>query len=205
MFRFAVVVLGGTLAFAGVAMISKWLVRVGPSWLWAGATAFMLPWLVLLTLAALWWPEARLRWRPVPRRPCAALFAAFVAIAGVTWLYFDSLKAIISLGPSVPSVAMAVASGVVFGPIVEEWIFRDILWRQLVPTEFARPRGVLVAVVATSTLFAVWHLPYNPAAPLFAHGVFGALMAAVRWQAGGVLPCVVLHGAANFLYFIQPS
>lgn len=196
----------GVLAFAGIALIGRWSVRVGPSWLRAGGTSFVLPWLALLALAALWWPDARVRWRPKPGawRSWAALLAVLLAVVGVGWLYAGMLARIVSLGMSVPSVTMAVISGVVLGPIVEEWIFRGILWRQLVPDESVKPPMVLLAVAATSALFAVWHLPFNANAPLLAHGIFGALMATMRWQTGGLLPCAVLHGAANLLYFLQP-
>jgi membrane protease YdiL (CAAX protease family) len=204
--RFVVVVLAGAIAFAGVMLITRWSMQVGPSWLRAGATSFVLPWLALLALAALWWPDARVRWRPRSRawRSWAALAAVLIAVVGVSWLYAGMLARIFSHGATAPNVTMAVVSGVVLGPIAEEWIFRGILWRQLVPGESAPPLVVLLAVVATSALFAVWHLPFNPDAPLLAHGIFGALMATMRWQTGGLLPCVVLHGAANLLYFLQP-
>jgi membrane protease YdiL (CAAX protease family) len=204
--RFALVVLAGVAAFVVVAWVSRWTWRAGPDWLRSGGTTFVVPWLIVLGVAAMVWPEARVPWRPAAGawRSPRTLLVVLGALGGVAWLYAGMLAQIAERGCVPPPMTMGVLSGIVLGPVVEEWIFRGILWQELVPAGPPPPRSVVLAAVVTSALFAIWHLPFNPAAPLLAHGLFGAIMAVVRWQLGGLLPCVALHGAANTIYFLVP-
>jgi membrane protease YdiL (CAAX protease family) len=86
--------------------------------------------------------------------------------------------------------------------VVEEWLFRGLLWRELCPDdESDRWVSVSVAVVVTSVAFGLWHLPRSPAS-VWGAALFGALVALLRWRTGGILAGVVVHGVGNALGYV---
>ena len=164
-----------------------------------------LPWTVAIVLAAIRLPSWRPPLRSPPRtwRASVNLAALALAIAGVAWLYRDQLERAVTHGVHWPPLTLGMVNAILIGPVVEEWIFRGVLWRALVPEALADPGVAVTAGIATSIAFAFWHLPFNPDAPLVLHAIFGAAMATVRWRSGSVVPGVVLHAAANALnYFV---
>jgi membrane protease YdiL (CAAX protease family) len=84
---------------------------------------------------------------------------------------------------------------VVVAPVVEEGIFRGLLYPAV-----RRMAGRFVAVVATSALFGIAHLPPAVWAPLAVLGVFLAWLVETT---GSLLPCVVAHAAFNGLTVVQ--
>jgi len=170
-----------------------------------GGASFYVPWGIAIGIARWRAPRWRPPWRSPPGtwRAASSYVALAVALGGIGWLYRGFLAQAMADGLAWPPMTLGMVSGVVLGPFVEEWVFRGLLWRALVPEDPATPATALVAIFATAVVFACWHLPFSPDAPLLAHGIFGALMALVRWRTGSLLAGFVLHGAANALYFVM--
>ena len=75
------------------------------------------------------------------------------------------------------------------GPLIEECLFRGILW-----WGFEANYGPRKALILTTVLFALCHL--NPIQ--FIPGIFvGLLLAWLRWHTGSLYPCVVVHVIYN--------
>ena len=173
---------------------------------WSGEVAnaaFWLPWVI--AIAVVTWGAPR--WRPPWRSAVGAwrsptnLAALGVALIGVAWLYWAQLERAMAYGVHAPPMTLDVLRGVIIGPFIEEWLFRGVLWRALVPEYPARIPIALVATTATAIAFAFWHLPFNPDAPLVGHAIVGALLALVRWRFDNLAPGFTLHVAINALYF----
>jgi membrane protease YdiL (CAAX protease family) len=191
--------------FAATALISMVAWRY-----WSAALAgtsglsFFVPWAVAIAIAYRALPS----WRPPWRGPAMAWRSAMnlavlvVAIGAIAWLYRFQLERAVTNGLLVLPLTLAVVSSVLLGPAIEEWVFRGVLWRALAPTDPATPLEAAIAVIATSVAFALWHLPFNPQAPIVDHAIFGASIACVRWRFQSLAPGLVLHAATNSLYFV---
>ena len=169
----------------------------------AGGAAFYLPGLVLLAGGMILLPAQASPDFTAPRLGDArgsALTAA--ACAAVAWLYQGTIAVVVQGGTSLPSLTPLLVSGVVFAPVVEEWIFRGLLWRSIAPAGASRGWSV-AALVITSVAFGFWHLPFASHAPIAIHASFGLVMGLLRWRGGSVLAPMALHGVANFLSFVR--
>ncbi len=138
-------------------------------------------------------PEFRGRW---------AWLAGLLALAAVLWLYRGAIVQAAAPAAIFPPLTPAVISGALFAPLVEEWIFRGVLWRQLAPAG-APPRAAATALLATSIAFGLWHLPFADHAPIHVHALFGAAMGLLRWRTGSIVPGIALHGLGNLLSFVR--
>jgi membrane protease YdiL (CAAX protease family) len=202
-FVLAVVVV--TVVFAAAALISMVAWRY-----WSAALAdtsglsFFAPWAVAIAIAHRSLPSWRPRWLgpALAWRSVANLAVLVVAIGAIAWLYRSQLERAVMNGLLVPPLTLAVVSSVLLGPFIEEWVFRGVLWSALAPTEPATPLEAGIAVIATAVAFALWHLPFNPQAPIVDHAIFGALIACVRWRFQSLAPGLVMHAATNSLYFV---
>lgn len=98
-----------------------------------------------------------------------------------------------------PASAYALAVfGILVAPLVEEIFFRGFLYPAL-----ARPTGAGLAVVITSSLFALVHasqLGYAWA-PLLVLFVVGSALTMVRAISKSVALCVIIHMTYNFTLF----
>jgi membrane protease YdiL (CAAX protease family) len=205
LFRFTALLLAAA-AFEWLALsFSNWTWQVANETLQAvrpGGALFYAPWLVLLLGAMASSPAhgAADFGRPAVRGAVdvALGIASLFLVAG---LYPLVVQSIVQGSASLPSLTPALVSGVVFAPVVEEWLFRGVLWRQLAPAG-ASFAASAVALAATSIAFAYWHLPFNEHAPIALHAAFGATMGLVRWRTGSALPCILFHGLANLLSFV---
>ena len=91
---------------------------------------------------------------------------------------------------------VAVTAGtVIFGPIVEEAIFRGALFRPL--RQKHRPATV---IAVTALCFAVVHLDPHHLIPL---ALVGAALGYVRWASGSTVPPLLLHLAFNAVPFVS--
>jgi len=95
-------------------------------------------------------------------------------------------------------------SGAVVVVIVEEFIFRGALWSVFEQTGFQR-YNVVFNILFTSTLFALWHLPFPQHSSIVAHGIFGAGMGVVRWRFNSLMFPAILHGLHNGAFLLCSS
>jgi uncharacterized protein len=85
-------------------------------------------------------------------------------------------------------------AGVILGPPLEEFLFRGVLFSGL-----ARSWGRMAAVLGTTVIFALLHLPevgvYWPAAVSVT--LLGLATALIRARTGRIVPCIATHCAYN--------
>ena len=135
-------------------------------------------------------------------RPLVAAAAAGLAIGGPTsmfaeqldglsWLSNDSLQGVgqaLTQGDLLPRL-MLMAAVTILAPIVEELMFRGLLWDAL--SDHLPPAGVFAL---TSVAFAAYHFD-----PLHSLAVFpvGLLLGWLRWRTGGIVAPMLAHFANN--------
>ncbi len=97
-------------------------------------------------------------------------------------------------GSSYLSLFLAVIFVAILAPIGEEVFFRGFVY-----TAFRRQWGVAVAVVASSGLFAVFHIVPLLYVPMF---IIGVILAMLFEHRGSLVPNILLHGLNNFLALV---
>ena len=158
---------------------------------------------------------SRVPWWPIgPRRQLDWwVLAGAVAVSGV--LHLPKIWLVLAGDLQLPRHGLELVAGAILAPVAEEWLFRGIMWRQLAgeaSRDVPVPR-LLVAVVVTSVIFSLSHLPRMfptelpdvQAVPLVPHAIYGAAMAAVRWRFGSIAPCIAIHAVWNGLYFFTTA
>lgn len=73
--------------------------------------------------------------------------------------------------------------------LVEELIFRGLLYRAL--DEWG---GARAAIWGSALAFGVYHVGWQGPPGLLAGLIIGAIFAAIRWRAGGIVGLIVVHG-----------
>lgn len=120
-------------------------------------------------------------------------FVAQLILEHVPWLSFGNLTAIQQLmvdGSLVARLPLLIAVCLI-APVVEELVFRGFLYDAI-----GRSAPPWVAWVATSALFAVYHLDPVHVIAVFFTGLF---LGWLRWQSGSVVPSILAHTANNTL------
>ena len=156
-----------------------------------------------------WWTgewvdwRAGLAWRPsTPLTWVAAIaggftvgwFPGFVAELVRAWAPALDLGAVDVVGDVLADANMVqtVGMGLLIAgvaPVVEELVFRGVLWSAL-----ERWLPVPAVIVTTSVLFAAFHLDPAQAIPLLFTGAF---LGWVRWTTGSVGPAIAVHVVNN--------
>jgi ABC-2 type transport system permease protein len=139
--------------------------------------------------------------RASARRPFAATLAGAAIGAGLAWLALQWLEVLRSQGWFADTLTLRVAAderwallalGAIAAPIVEEVLFRGILFQALRRSVPAR-----AAMVWSAALFAVVH-PVPGWLPVF---VLGLLAAALLARSGWLPACMVMHAVYNGIVF----
>ncbi|HEY5923641.1 MAG TPA: CPBP family intramembrane glutamic endopeptidase [Kofleriaceae bacterium] len=130
---------------------------------------------------------------------------ALVVVASVL-MYLPPIVRAIDGQAHVPDPPLYIAAGGIVGPIVEEWLFRGIVWNVLRRAAPGRA-GLVTAIVGGALLFGFWHLPFDGVTWFgvqlaFMHAGFGLLMGIARWRLDSVLPGTILHVLGNCLFVI---
>lgn len=96
------------------------------------------------------------------------------------------------------SLVLAGACFSVVNAILEELVFRGVLWEAV-----AREWNAAVALGATAVLFGLGHWQGYPSGPLGATmaGVYGVALGLLRWWAGGLGLAVACHVCADATIF----
>jgi membrane protease YdiL (CAAX protease family) len=191
----------GALLVFPIGWLSDWLWRTIKPSINVGALFFYGPWLIIVAVVTAVWRK-HLWVRPGSSIGGRAwdLATVLIVVGATLWLYQGMLARLLAGEGHVPALSLALLSGVFVGPLAEEWIFRGVLWRLAAPRR-DHPSEVAVTVVATSVLFAIWHLPFSDHSPLVAHFLYGMTMGLLRWRFDRLWPCVLAHGCANSLFF----
>jgi uncharacterized protein len=94
---------------------------------------------------------------------------------------------------SSPKRALIALVVILFGPMLEEVLFRGALFRPMLK---AHP-GPMVIVV-TATLFAIAHPSFQMYLPI---ALVGLVLGLVRWTSGSLVPSMLLHATFNAIPF----
>lgn len=154
---------------------------------------------VALTLVALWAPAAwrgtdrPLRWWPALLTPAVAHLTHRLA----PWLQLGtaSVDELAALAASPGLVGGVVAIGaIVTAPLGEELLFRGVVYGRLVIAH-----GTLLAVLASSAAFGLFHM--DPAHGLMA-ALVGLWLGLVRASGASVWPAVAGHALNNAVWWV---
>jgi len=162
-----------------------------------GSVTYYATWLAAGGIYALGWPElGATPWRFATMSRLDIAIAAVAAFVGLV-MYTPHVITIVTLGYT--PFRLDFLGGGVAGPIVEEWLFRGLLWNQL-----DRIGGPAANLLAGSLIFGAFHLSfegYTTTALLnvFGHAAFGFAMGALRWRTGSLLPGTLVHLAGNLM------
>ncbi|WP_201535780.1 CPBP family intramembrane glutamic endopeptidase [Psychrobacter ciconiae] len=108
---------------------------------------------------------------------------------------------------SVNSVWLLVFVMVVVAPIYEELVFRGLLW-SAIAEQFEAPRGLIIASLVTSIIFALIHLQYG-IYEMSTIVILALIFCWARIKSGSLLLPMLLHiinnGAAMLQYLQQAS
>jgi membrane protease YdiL (CAAX protease family) len=98
---------------------------------------------------------------------------------------------------NVPAGAILIFSVCVSSPLVEEFVFRGVLFRQL-----AARFGIPASILITSSLFGLVHGldPFE----FIRTFVISAVLCVLYARSGSVFAAAILHGAVNLMSFITP-
>jgi membrane protease YdiL (CAAX protease family) len=125
------------------------------------------------------------------------LVVLLLAAPAVASLYSGRVAALARGSVHLPASWIALLAGGILGPLVEEWVFRDLLWSRL-----EHAAGVAVAILYGAAVFAIWHVPFEARPEPIPHFVFGVVMGVVRWRSEGIALPFVLHAAGNSLWHV---
>ena len=165
-----------------------------------GSLPFYVLWIVVGVVAQALVPTARrVPWRS-QRRDSTALI---VVIVGSVLTYLPALVRFAGGRAHAPESVFALLGGGLVGPIVEEWLFRGVLWNVLRPVVEGR-RGAWLTVALTSVVFGLFHLSFeghsvHALGQVVVHAAFGALMGFGRWRLEGIAVGCATHALGNSL------
>ncbi|WP_169392874.1 MULTISPECIES: CPBP family intramembrane glutamic endopeptidase [Psychrobacter] len=173
-----------------------------------------------LILTLLIWLILRLKKRSMLDYLAIKSFSAKVAIAmiGILLIFMIGSQALTyvldkvplefvdPLFESVSSVWLLVAVMVVVAPIYEELVFRGLLW-SAIAEQFEPPRGVVIASLITSIIFALIHLQYG-IYEMTTIVILALIFCLARIKSGSLLLPMLLHiinNGAAMLQYLQQS
>jgi uncharacterized protein len=172
----------------------------------------------LATLAFCWFVVTRkgkyslnktlgLRWGGFHIGYCLLTVIAFYIIFGTLISYFGPMDTDLDrmLRSSRAATLVTAALAVFTAPIVEELVFRGVLYSAL-----QRSVGVPFAISITTLLFAGIHFPQYNESPvaLIVICILSLGLTLIRWKSGNLLPCIVTHlifnGVQSVLLVAEP-
>ncbi len=187
-----------------VALINRELWPYFPPWVeQLNALPFYTLWaIVALSYRAGWPAHATCEWR-VRVSELARRDRLLIVVAGVLalWMYKDALATVLTTGPR-RAIGLDLISAAVLGPVMEEWVFRGLVWNQFVTAMDGRRGSELVALLASSIVFGLFHTSFEghtwqAVQQAVGHAEFGVLVGVVRWRSRSVGPGAIVHGVGN--------
>jgi membrane protease YdiL (CAAX protease family) len=189
-----------TLALGYVVMAMQvqlwtWFTPAFDAWR-VGSMPFYLLWLGVGLVASAALRIGRVPWRSRHRAPIA--LAIVVGLSAL--MYLSAFVRLAGGEGHWPNGVFHLLAGGIVGPIVEEWLFRGLLWSRL---ERATHR-VWITIAVSSLVFGFFHMSFEGHTWLafgnaFVHAGFGALMGVLRWRLGGIAVGCAIHAGGNCL------
>ncbi|GAT32865.1 membrane protease YdiL, CAAX protease family [Terrimicrobium sacchariphilum] len=136
--------------------------------------------------------KASLLWTPVFLIVIAAMGYAVDRVLDARSM--EALK-LMQMGRHSP--ATFILSLCLFAPLAEELIFRGYAY-----SGWIRSMGWWLTALVSSLIFALLHIQYGWVGLVYVF-VLGMLLALLRRLSGSVIPCIVLHSAANAVFVIS--
>ncbi len=179
-----------------------WLAHV-IDWHWIGI-AFYALWIPPCAIASVAWGMPR--WLPEgsvwTRRNVLVLAGVWLAAEAMYGFKLCNL-ALGNVPLHAPAFWQLEVNAAIAAPVIEELIFRGLLWRAVEIRSSTR-----VAFVLTTLLFGIWHWASmlhpswvgSSGTPIYVHAMFGAVMAAARWRFRAIGPGIAIHGLYNGLW-----
>jgi membrane protease YdiL (CAAX protease family) len=206
---------GLLIAWAGALATGEWLALRASAGLWSiqavrdshpGGLPFYGSLVVELAILSRLFPrQTRTPWLPV----CWSSLGLVGLVGALTCNALGLASLRILRGGSFPAWHapgswLMFLSGGILCPVVEEWIFRGVLWRLASDAvgQFHATVRVLVAIGFTALLFGAWHLPFAGQAFLGYNLAFAAFLGLARWRFGAVAPGAVVHALGNSFYLL---
>jgi hypothetical protein len=161
-----------------------------------------------LFLLAAFAPRLRVRdawnaWRSTFAVACAASAMTAAVVLGVACAF-----GVVGFDPKLPPDALAfLATNLFFTCVAEEAFFRGLIQERIAGARPATAARATIAIVASSALFALAHLPGGPAQAGLA-GLTGLGYAAAYQATRRIEAAVATHlavNAAHFLWFTYPQ
>lgn len=171
-----------------------------------GSIPFYALWAIAAVTWSLGWPEDA-SVRVVPQasawtRRNVAVLALVVAASAA--MYGSGVARLLQGAAHAPRSILVLCGGGVSGPIVEEWIFRGVLWNRL-RRELSGGAGLAAAIGYGSLIFGLWHNPFEEHPTPLVHMTFGILMGILRWRFDSLLLPAIIHVLGNSLWhFTSP-
>ncbi|WP_192918629.1 CPBP family intramembrane glutamic endopeptidase [Salinigranum salinum] len=140
-------------------------------------------------------------WRRVSAKTIARLLGLAVSayvLSGILFSIDPPTSVRTTMGAE--QVFVLFALFVLFVPLVEELLFRGLIQGQL-ETEY----GAGVSVIVSGVLYAAMHSLRGRLLVMLLYLGFGLVFAVGYRLGGGLIPAVVLHSLANFLYYFGDS
>jgi membrane protease YdiL (CAAX protease family) len=172
-----------------------------PAWVERlNALPFYALWAIVALAYRAGWPERgtfewRIRGSEISTRDRVA-----IAIAGALALSMY-LAALLPTGAR-RAIGLDLISAAVVGPVVEEWVFRGLVWNQIVTAMSGRRRAEWVALIASSIAFGLFHTAFEGHTwkglrQAVGHAEFGALVGVMRGRSRSLVPGSIVHGVGN--------
>ncbi len=147
------------------------------------------------------------RWNGFNIWTCLIVIGGFYVLSGViSYLIPEQDNELLRILRSSRNVVYVVAFLATFtAPFVEEVVYRGILY-----SAFQRSVGIPLAVLITTFLFALVHVPQYWGSPgtIFLICLLSLILTLIRVRTGNLLPCIALHtifnGSQSLLLILQP-
>jgi membrane protease YdiL (CAAX protease family) len=164
----------------------------------AGSLPFYVALTFELVVAALLLPRLTATPWGLPRRADAAAFLCLALALSLNALGGAILSGRIAhVHLHAPISPLGFLAGAVLAPITEEWLFRGMVFETARTMLRGGRLAMVVPVVISAILFALWHLPFNQDPYLLYNLGFGATLAIARWRLSSIVPGIGIHFLGN--------
>jgi membrane protease YdiL (CAAX protease family) len=197
----AVVVLG---IGEAVVVINRELWLYFPPWVeQLNALPFYAIWAIVALAYRVGWPmQATSAWG-IRVSEIATRDRLVIALAGMLALsmYLGSIVTVLG-GDARRAIGLDMISAALLGPVVEEWVFRGLVWNQVVTAMSGRRGAELVALFVSSVVFGLFHTAFEGHTwralyQAVGHAEFGVLVGVMRWRSRSLAPGAIVHGVGN--------